>query len=567
MGIIDEVRIRNFKCFRTEVRIPLTQGTYLAGPNNSGKTAILEALRCFFDDAAFKASYINQTELAAKRKGSNRSDIAVVLNLGAVSGKDRKKRLQDAYGGTLNVRKAISWREATETTSVDYFCNGQRFVWESLPPDVRGLIESISVSYIHPQEGAELLAKAQDKFKQRLFQNWGRHASVAEQVKSIEVEWDGLRATANSYLSSALTTRLREIWPNAEVVVELPEHIREVVAVSDITFRSSPNLPRISLTSHGTGSQSAILYQTHYVLDSDRSLHRGQYYPVWLIEEPESFLHADIAFQISRLLSSDEWLDSIQMVISTHSPIILAGSTRNPQQTSWVLCDVGNVSAIYKVDAVQEPQINEVGAMMGDGSFGIYFQAGQSDCQVYLEDSRPATVEKIREVGVPNPIPLEGAGDVNRHLLVLSPLGGAAGQFYFVVDNDNGARELKKWIDEGEEVAVENGWRKLDCGGDCYLILLPHGSAMEHLFDKWPEVLQTALEDLYDLSKKRLKDVSPMDLTRAAGVLRNSAPADPDLAKTILARQQDVKDRFWCQAHAAAMVPEHESALLRLLNY
>ena len=332
----------------------------------------------------------------------------------------------EEYGGKLEIRKSTTWREATDTLGVEYYIADKLYLWEALPSDVRDLLASISVSYIHPQEGAELLAKAQEKFKQRLFHNWGRHASVADKVKRFESEWGELRATANSYLSSALTTRLKEIWPNAEVMVELPEHIREIVAVSDITFRSSPNLPRISLTSHGTGSQSAILYQTHYVLDSDRSLHQGQYYPIWLLEEPESFLHADIAFQIAHLLSSDEWLRSIQMIISTNSPIILAGSTRNPDLTSWVLCEAGEVQSIYQVNTVEDASIDQVGSMMGDGNFGIYFQAGQSYSQVFLEDSRPATAEKIQKLGVPNPIPLNGTGDVSRHLYVLSPLGGAA---------------------------------------------------------------------------------------------------------------------------------------------
>ena len=289
----------------------------------------------------------------------------------------------------LEVRKGFSWREATNTVIIEYRLPNDKepYSRESLPRDVRDILSAISISYIHPQEGSELLKKAQDKFKQRLFHNWGRHASVADKVKKIESEWDELRNTANSYLSSALSTRLKEIWPAAEVIGELPENIRDIVAVSDITFRSSANLPRISLTSHGTGSQSAILYQTHYVLDSDKLLHQGQYYPMWLLEEPESFLHADIAFQIARLLSSDEWLESIQMVISTHSPIILAGSTGNPERTSWVLCDEGQIKSIHNVDKVDQVSIDQVGVMMGDGNFGIYFEAGKSEANYFLEDT------------------------------------------------------------------------------------------------------------------------------------------------------------------------------------
>lgn len=105
MAILVEVRVRNFKCFRSEARIPLTQGTYLAGANNSGKTAILESLRCFFDDDAFRTSYINRTELTARKEGFNRSDITCCLDLKLVSGRERQRRMRKAYGDELEVRK------------------------------------------------------------------------------------------------------------------------------------------------------------------------------------------------------------------------------------------------------------------------------------------------------------------------------------------------------------------------------------------------------------------------------------------------------------------------------
>lgn len=566
MSILSEIRIRNFKCFRSEIRIPLRQSTYLAGENNSGKSAVLEAVRCFMDDTAFGPDHINRTEFAAKKEGFNRSDISIVLDLQNVMGKTRNQRVRSQYGETLTVAKAMTWRVTARSIATEYYVAGAAYTWESIPGDVREILSAISISYIHPQEGAELLAQAQDKFKQRLFHNWGRHASVAEKVKNVEEQWAELRATANSYLSSALSNRLRRIWPNAEVKVDLPEEIKDIVAVSDITFRTSPTLPQISLTSHGTGAQSAILYQTHYVLDSDRSLHQGQYYPVWLLEEPESFLHADIAMQIARLLSSDEWLSSIQMLIATHSPIILAGSMQNPDKTSWALCHGAVAPRVHCVEDVDEDTIFEVGNMMGDGNFGVYFEASASDYRVFLEDSRNATAKKFEEAGVPEPIPLNGVSDVERHLRVLVPLSGAAGVFYFVVDNDSGIKELRKWIDSGKEVYRQSGWRKIDCGGSCFLLLLPEGYAVEHLFDKWSEVLDSAVEDLYDIGRKELRATSPMDLTRAAGAVRGSAPSDPEEGRKVIAKQGDVKDRFWNVADSAVMAGEHRDALCALLN-
>lgn len=97
-------------------------------------------------------------------------------------------------------------------------------------------------------------------------------------------------------------------------MVDLPEKVVDVIAVSEILFKGSSDLPDVSLTSQGTGAQSTILYQTHFLLDSDKTLHRGFYYPIWLVEEPESFLHVDIIFKLGYLLCSDIWLDSYSNV-------------------------------------------------------------------------------------------------------------------------------------------------------------------------------------------------------------------------------------------------------------
>lgn len=566
MPILTELSIRNFKCFRSEQRIPLTQGTYLVGKNNSGKTAVLEALHCFFENDAFDQRHINRTELAARKEGFNRSDIGAVFDLTKVSGKARQKRMIHAYSKSLTVKKQFTWREISGVIIVSYTVNGSEYSWEDLPKDISELLASISISYIHPQEGAALLEKAQEKFKQRLFHNWGRHASVAEKVKRIEDEWELLRATANSYLSAALSSRLKTIWKNAEVKVDLPASIQDIVAVSDISFRSSPTLPQISLTSHGTGAQSAILYQTHYILDSDRTLHQGQYYPIWLLEEPESFLHADIAFQLARLLSSEEWLGSIQMVIATHSPIILAGSTGQMDLTSWAICDDGSIEGVHPVKDVTDEVIDKIGMLMGDGNFGVYFHAAESNARVFLEDSRIKTAKKVEDLGVTDPISLNGVTDIDRYLRVLVPLNGAAGPCYFIADYDKGSSVLRRWIDGGTLIQEQYGWRKIDCGSDCFLVLLPEGSAIENIFAEWTDVLDHAVEDLYDGATGKLQSSSPMDLTRAAAALRKHAPNDREEGRKILSKEQDVKDRFWATSESAKIIDEHANALLTLLG-
>ncbi|MCG8608180.1 AAA family ATPase, partial [bacterium] len=495
MKLLSKLKIRNFKCFRDWTSFDLHQSTYLAGANNSGKTAVLAAIDCFFNDEKFSQDLINRTELTSRKEGYNRSEIRVTFDLTSVTGSVRGPRMVSSHGRSLEITKSFTWREASGV-SIEYRVgNSSPRGFDDLDGDVQHMLKSVAVSYIHPQEGVELLKRAQDKFKQRLFHNWGRHSSVAERVNEVQEKWVELRMTANNYLSSALSARLRDLWPGAEVQIDLPERIQDVVAVSDITFRSSPNLPQITLPSHGTGAQSTILYQTHYLLDSDRTLHQGMYFPIWLLEEPESFLHADIAVQLSQLLSSDEWLSSIQMLVSTHSAIILAGSRQAPDKCTWAIVKAHALAWQKPVTQVTDTDVENVGQLMGDANFSVYFDAASRSPRVFLEDSRELTRSKFEDCGVAITECLGGTAIVKKYLDVLTALGKTlAGETYFVVDFDKGANSLKRFVESGTELNVFNGWRKVEVTPRVYLILLPEGCAAESLFSEWDEILDEAID-------------------------------------------------------------------------
>lgn len=568
MSLLTSLTVRNFKCFRNEVTIPLQQATYLVGANNSGKTSFLTALRCFFETAAFSPEYLNKTERAGRREGSNRADISVRFDLTNIPGKARKRRMVAEHGDQLLVRKSLTWREVSATVYVEYTIGRKTGTYEDLPTDVRELIDSVSISYIHPQEGAELLRRAQAKFKERLFQNWGRHVSVADTLKAVQDKWDTLRKTANTYLSATLTERLRAIWPESETKVDLPERIEDIVAISDISFRSSPTLPEVTLPSHGTGAQSAILYQTHYILDSDRTLHRGMYYPVWLLEEPESFLHADIALQMAQLLSSEEWLSDIQMLISTHSPIILAGSRQSPSLTSWAVCEDHAVVMSKPVVDVVDEDVRQIGSMMGDANFDVYFAASQRGPLVFLEDSRALTTKRFVEAGIPVTEALDGVSQVKKYLSVFPTLNRFLRESaYFIVDSDKGKSEIAHLLAGKAADKSILGWKRHKIANKVYLVTLPEGFAAEDLFAEWDDELSTCLDDLFE-SGTHLRSSIPTSLSRAASELRKRAPASRELAKDMLRTQQDVKDRFWLRVEAESLhlEPKHKGALLALLE-
>ena len=365
-----------------------------------------------------------------------------------------------------------------------------------------------------------------------------------------------------------MTDRVQDIWPESNVKIDLPGKIEDVVAISDIAFRSSKNLPEVSLTLHGTGAQSTILYQTHYLLDSDKSLHQGMYYPVWLVEEPESFLHADIAFKLGRLLASTEWQSSIQMLISTHSPIILAGSRQNPDTNKWVLLEKHSVTFEREVSNVENNDIEFIGRVMGDANFDVYFTGASGGPLIFIEDSKKQTCESFREADIAVTKGLDGITEVKKFLNVyLSVSEAVVGDAYFIVDGDEGLKLIKSMLSDGEIVLDDTGWKKYRLSDKLFVIVLPDGSAVEDLFEEWDDVLEGILDDILDDSLS-IKEKIPARLSQIVVSLRSSPPSDREEAKNKIRNIKDAKDRFWEQLkiHKWKMSKSYVSILSNMLS-
>ena len=551
MAILDSVEIENFRCFRRPVAMALAGATYLVGVNDSGKTSVLSALRCFFDSNAYDPAFLNQAERAARRKAFNRTRIAVTFDLSALPNGRRRLRLIEAYGKKIKIDKFFTTPEISRVVAVEYAAKPARaktakpVPFDDLEKDVRDLLNGVSLSYIHPQEGEKLLAEAQEKLKTRLLTNWGRHATISNSLKKLEERWNDLRATADSYLSSALTESLQGTWPGSKISIALPEKIKDVIGVSDIVFSGATGLPEVSLTGHGTGAQSTILYHTHYLLDSDRTLHQGMYFPVWLLEEPESFLHADIALKLGSLLNSDEWLGRIQMIVSTHSPLILATTKAQEADVNWAVIENHGIKRVAPVARWKLEEVRELGVLMGDSNFEAYFYGSRLGDTLYLEDSRDLTRAKFVEAGFALGPVLKGASDVGKYLEVIGNLKGVVGgRSFFIVDNDAGKSHLKQHLAAASTVKELDGFTLLRVSASAFIILLPPGFAVEDLFAEFASVVAECQEALF-VDGRGLATSVPGDLTRAHAALRGRNPANEVAARLFLRSQQDIKDVFW----------------------
>ena len=546
MSLISKIIIKNFKSFRDKKTFDLGEATYFIGVNNAGKSTVLNALQAFFDEGILsKGDFINKTSFLSKKRDSNVCEITVFFNIKELTTKKYKLELIKKHGSILSISKIFTVSTDTKVVTRSYKINGKS-IKGSLPDEITKLMGSIKVTYLHPQEGQELLKKAQEKLRQRLLANWGRGSNITNSIKKLQDEWDELRDKSNVYLSGSLTESLQKMWPNSEITISLPKNIREIITISDINFSGYKNAPEIELTSQGTGAQSTILYLAHFLLDSDRTLHRGEYHPLWLLEEPESFLHVDLLAGLAKQLNSEKWLTNIQMVVSTHSPVLLAGSRVAEEKVTW--CVLSDVCEGFNktTNRFTEDEIKTIGNIMGDPNFFAYFLAAKDESLIFIEDSKALTLQKYADAGVSVTKGLEGVPEIIKFLGVfLSAPFVVSNKVFFIIDADKGKSQFARFYDENNVEATINGFTmfRVKSSEKIFLIFLPEGLACEGLFEEFNNHLDDCIDKLWN-DKWEPKD-PPISLAGVAAKIRIKKINNRAEAIELIKNEGDVKDNFW----------------------
>ncbi|TGN00019.1 ATP-dependent nuclease [Leptospira dzoumogneensis] len=549
--LIKKIGIENFGCYRKETKFAFNDGSFLIGANNSGKSFVLKAIEVFFDSDKFNSDLINKSEYTNKGKNYNKSRIEIEFNLGKIKSDALKKRLRDLLGKNEKIVKTFTFREVSKTILIEYTIQSKKYTDENLHEDIKKLLGSISISYIHPQEGREILLNAQAKLKERLLANWGRHSSISESIDQLKNSWLELRERANSYLSSSLTANLKNIWPTCEIKINLPQNIEEVLAISDIEFRGDPTLPEINITSQGTGAQTTILFQTHFLLDSDRSLHRGEYHPVWLLEEPESFLHADITIKLGKLLNSSEWLKNIQIITTTHSPLLIATSNINSSNIRWSLLEKAEIVKTETSDRWSESDIKEMGKMLGDSNFLTYFETINKDSALFIEDTRKETIEMYSSVGIEIKKALNGIGEVKKYIEVIESYSDHLNSpIFFLVDCDEGKSQIEIFLKN--QKSERKGVKLYEYRKNLFIILLPPTFAIENLFEEYDSIVKRGIAHIVDSNLKPVQVVAS-NFSRAHGHMRGKKYTNEQEVILDLRKQQDFKDYFWAEVKKNAL--------------
>ena len=340
---ITRIEIENFRSIRRLV-VDLGDTTVFVGPNNAGKTAILDALRIALtrrwgqrgtgfseydihltdDDADPKTSSGVSIEIRSDESESGEWPEMIVADLGDIV------QLNPTTGRrTISLRTRCAWSEETGAFEPSWEfldarreplagrsarrVNLERF-WRYLPVFYLGALRDVG-----------------DEFSPRSSQFWARLLKALEIPPDLESRALRVLDLLNRRLLKA-DPRLEEIAKTLSEATRIAARDRQggldlrmvplktwdLLSRAEIILRNEPNLPWLPLRHQGQGIQSLsviFLFQA-FVDHLLRELYEPGSDPVLALEEPETHLHPQAVRTLWRHVSALPG----QKIVTTHSP-------------------------------------------------------------------------------------------------------------------------------------------------------------------------------------------------------------------------------------------------------
>lgn len=310
---VNNIRIRNFRTVRAEVSFEAKSGLVVVGPNNAGKSNLLRAIKVFFSGSA-NSEYKHTTDLA---HGANRERTSISVTFNADTEKDGEfVRLHEE----LRLLHPDPPPATGSITLNVYFTEGNKSVY-SFFPNIKRPKGAPNAAYSRVQ--GDLLEKIFNTFKVIYIPSDKSYSEVFSEIVSPEI----VRHTADitRKIIPEVNGSLREISSIMNDTLGRcgMSEIRTSILTGDSAhhdFMSSVNLNiadqiTTEFSRKGTGVQSAAIFSA--LVWIDQMQRESGIQPIWLIEEPESYLHPQLSGVVNRLLS--ELSRQSTVIVTTHS--------------------------------------------------------------------------------------------------------------------------------------------------------------------------------------------------------------------------------------------------------
>ena len=339
---IKRVTISNFRSIR-HVEIDLDSTTVLIGPNNAGKTAILEAIRIALTrrwgqrGTGFTEYDVH---LSATRTDPKVGDpVLIEIEMQETSANEWPEEIHETLvdiiqlnpltgQASIIMRVSCAWDDGEESYVPKWeFLNVDRTPFSGKGARATNFQEFFSFL---PVFYLDALRDAADEFSARS-QFWGRLIRAVQIPDSLEQKSVRIFNLLNAKLLAAdpllgdLATSLSDIsrvatagTPGQANLRVLPLNTWDLLSKAEVIYQTDGAKPWLPLVRHGQGVQSLsvmFLFRSFVELLLTE-LYRAESTPVLAIEEPETHLHPQASRSLFRHIETLQG----QKIVSTHSP-------------------------------------------------------------------------------------------------------------------------------------------------------------------------------------------------------------------------------------------------------
>jgi energy-coupling factor transporter ATP-binding protein EcfA2 len=340
MQLIRALTVRNFRSI-SDVTLSGGHLTSLVGANGSGKSNLLRALNLFFNgevEPGLQPEFSRDFHKPWRSTKNRYIEVDVRFELPAeFSIRAEIAEPLTALGitpeGRFTIRK--HWeRDQTRDEAVDETVSlllAHQANYRMLSADeARAFSRFLRLvkfryipNHIHP---SELLAAENAALQEELLRAVRRELRRAEE----RVDLDALLTVVSDAAKAlvAPVTSVLQASPNEVQALEVttPGDWGEVIWSLALKLQGSE--PRsLDVGLHGSGNQTFLMYVLTHFLDTRFSQEFGWHQAtIWAIEEPESFLHADLRNQLNTFLTEITSTARFQVFLTTHELPFAAAS-------------------------------------------------------------------------------------------------------------------------------------------------------------------------------------------------------------------------------------------------
>jgi ABC-type nitrate/sulfonate/bicarbonate transport system ATPase subunit len=336
MRLLHYIEIENFKTFGNKQRIELDHPAVIIGPNNCGKTSVIQAIALWCQ--AMKTWHSARASSAARERAGTPLNRLNILNVPVQRTRFFWHETKVRTGNTdipLVITVGVSYKGKVEPIRMRFRNQGEDLVYCSLDESIRdnneliAHVAQINVELLYPMSGLEIEEPVLQPGRIGVLLGQGQTAQVLRNLCSMVY-----KSSASDW--KKIVSLMKRLFH-----LDLGTPIENSRGAIELTYVQSGVKEPLALSSSGRGFQQMLLIFA-YLFSHKRS--------VLLVDEPDAHLEILRQKQVFVLLRDIATDNHSQVVIVTHSEVILDAAL----ETNLTLLLEGRADNLAKRAEIQE---------------------------------------------------------------------------------------------------------------------------------------------------------------------------------------------------------------------